>query len=182
MVNTDRRGERPGWRIFGWTEWEWQREAQLQAVSKKPPRHAWRDSRGGFFYVLEILEPVASPGFESGKPAAGEIEQEDGDRPNQVEKGKRPDVAFRRFGIAHGMVGQEPGTDEAEADLRDHKGECVDQRDVEHVIEEGNASEKDDSACDTAVEAFDQRDQSDDGPQRHQQEIERRRVLAGVQK
>jgi len=59
MVNTDRRGERPGWRIFGWTEWEWQREAQLQAAGKKPPRYAWRDRRGGCFH-MRILAAVST--------------------------------------------------------------------------------------------------------------------------
>src|ERR1700722_5611003 len=115
--------------------------------------------RPSLYERLKILEPpVAAPGLESGEPAAGEIEQEDGDRPDQVEKWKTPDIPFRRFGIAHGMVREEQGADEAEADLRDYEGKCMDQRDVKHVVEERHASEKSDLAPDGAVEAFDQRD------------------------
>ena len=132
---------------------------------------------------LEVLEPPVTPlSLKRGEPAAGEIEQDDRNRPDQIKKGKAPHVALWRLGIAHGMVGEEPGADVPEANFRDDKGERMDQGDVKHVIEEGHASEKSDSAGDGAVQSLDQRDQRDDGAERHQQEVERRGIFRRVQK
>jgi hypothetical protein len=110
------------------------RGLSLPAMGTKPPRcvrggqprrlspHERSSSEylvGCLRQHLEVLEPpVGSPGFERCEPAAGEIEQHDGDRPDQVEKWKTPDIAIRRLGIAHWVVGEEPRADEAEADLR----------------------------------------------------------------
>ncbi len=104
---------------------------------------------------LEILKPpIISLGLERSKPSAREIKQHDCYPPYEIQKWKTPDVSFRWFWIAHGMIGEEPWADEPKPDLRDHERKCVDQGDVKHVKEERHASEKDDSASESPAGAL----------------------------
>src|ERR1700730_9337230 len=99
-------------------------------------------------YLQVSQPPVVSRGFEGGKPSACEIEKDDGDSPCQVKQWKAPDITLRRFRIAHGMVGEQPRTDESQPYLRNQQCERVDQGNVKHVEEERHTSENSNSAGD----------------------------------
>src|SRR5271155_52966 len=79
------------------------------------------------------------------------------------------------------MIGKEPRTDGAKPNLRHHQGERVNQRYVKHVVEERYASEDDNSASDRPMQPFEKWNQRDDGPKRHQQETQRRRIFGRIQ-
>src|SRR3981081_4242965 len=70
----------------------------------------------GFLYVLE--PPIIPPGLQVSKPSACEIEQHDSYCPDQVQKGKTPDITFRWLRVSHRVVGKKPRADKPKPDLR----------------------------------------------------------------
>src|SRR3972149_6853960 len=57
----------------------------------------------------------------------------------------------------------------------------MDQRNVKHVEEEGNAAEEGYPLCDGATGTLKERNQSDDGAQGHQKKRQRGRILGRIQ-
>src|ERR1700688_4595448 len=97
-------------------------------------------------FLQELEPPVVPSGLEITEPATGEIQEQDGDSPHQVKKRKAPDITVWCFGIAHGVVGEEPRANESQPDFRNYERQCVDQRNMQHIIEEGHTSKNGDHA------------------------------------
>ena len=89
--------------------------------SKSPPcLRKNRGDKGGAPLRLDVFQPTGfARRFYVGEPAAGEIEEGDCDCPDCIQEGEAPGVSVGGFGVAHGVIGEEPRTYVAQTNLRD---------------------------------------------------------------
>src|SRR6185437_7092660 len=87
--------------------------------SRHPPPAPGRRSRETG-PLLEVLQPpVLAPRLQIGVPAAGEVEQQDRDGPDEIEQSQTPGVTVRGWRIPHRMIGEQPRAHLTQPELRD---------------------------------------------------------------
>lgn len=114
------------------------------------------------------------------KPSARKIQHHNRYRPHEVKRREAPCVAFGRRGIAHGMIHEQPRAYFAQTNLRHNQREHVNQRNVQQVIKKRHAPEDRYPTRHCAARVFQQRNERNARPERHQQKEQRSRILARV--
>ena len=143
---------------------------------------AHRDNAGGRFVrqCYTVAQPAVLPAcLDARKPSAGKVQHGYVDGKDEVEQRQSPslvggnrDVGSRREPLrADSAVAQEP----------DQKRRRMNQRNVQQVVEHRHAAEGREGVSKPPAHALGQRQQGNRRPERHQQEHQRRRILALIQ-
>src|ERR1043166_2201297 len=130
----------------------------------------------------QVTKPPIIPSLlQIPEPGACKIENHDRQCPDYVQRPKLPCVPVGRRWISHRMLVKHPRTYPSEPYFGYDEGESVDQRNVQHIIEERHPAEHADPPCDGAAQMLEERNECECRTDCHQQEIERRRIFCCVQ-
>src|SRR6266576_3764115 len=143
------------------------RPSAPSAMFRSPPTRTGRACNekrqvgGGWWRLAKVVkvsdepEPaqIGASGLEIRVPAAGEVQHHDGNGPDEIQEPEAPGVTVGSGRVAHRVVGEEPRVHAPRPDLRDDEGERVNERDVQHIVEERHAPKYREPFCDTPARA-----------------------------